>query len=201
MQHNKTLSLVIITGALLTLLIAATTVSSSAYAQNKFRAKLDGNNEVPPVDSAAEGVATFKLKDDAIKSKINITGINDVSGAQIFMGKIGQNGDPIVDLLKTGEKTNEAGGVSIKGNFTASDLEGSLNGKDLSALQSAMAGNQTFVNIMTSEHPDGEITGHIYSKGSTTGAEDNTANSDDSEGVSEEGAGESGVGNSEGNED
>ena len=201
MQHNKTLSLVIITGALLTLLIAATTVSSSAYAQNKFRAKLDGNNEVPPVDSAAEGVATFKLKDDAIKSKINITGINDVSGAQIFMGKIGQNGDPIVDLLKTGEKSNEAGGVLIKGNFTASDLEGSLNGKDLSALQSAMAGNQTFVNIMTSEHPDGEITGHIYSKGSTTGAEDNTANSDDSEGVSEEGAGESGDGNAEGNED
>ena len=201
MQHNKTLSLVIITGALLTLLIAATTVSSSAYAQNKFRAKLDGDNEVPPVDSAAEGVATFKLKDDAIKSKINITGINDVSGAQIFMGKIGQNGDPIVDLLKTGEKTNEAGGVSIKGNFTASDLEGSLNGKDLSALQSAMAGNQTFVNIMTSEHPDGEITGHIYSKGSTTGAEDNTANSDVSKGVSEEGAEESGDNNAEGDED
>ena len=201
MQHNKTLSLVIITGALLTLLIASSTVSSSAYAQNKFRAKLDGNNEVPPVDSAAEGVATFKLKDDAIKSKINITGINDVSGAQIFMGKIGQKGDPIVDLLKTGEKSNEAGGVLIKGNFNASDLEGSMNGKDLSALQSAMAGNQTFVNIMTSEHPDGEITGHIYSKGSTTGAEDNTANSDDSEGVSEEGTEESGDGNAEGNED
>jgi hypothetical protein len=117
------------------------------------------------------------------------------------MGKIGQNRDPIVDLLKTGEKTNEAGGVSIKGNFTASDLEGSMNGKDLSALQSAMAGNQTFVNIMTSEHPDGEITGHIYSKGSTTGAEDNAANSDDSEGVSEEGAEQSGDGNAEGNED
>lgn len=200
MQHNKTLSLVIITGALLTLLIASSTVSSSAYAQNKFRAKLDGNNEVPPVDSAAEGVATFKLKDDAIKSKINITGINDVSGAQIFMGKIGQNEDPIVDLLKTGEKTNEAGGVSIKGNFTASDLEGSMNGKDLSALQSAMSGNQTFVNIMTSEHPDGEITGHIYSKGSTTGAEDNTANSDDSEGISAEGA-EEGDNTAEGNED
>jgi hypothetical protein len=53
---------------------------------------------------------------------------------------------------------------------------------------------------MTSEHPDGEITGHIYSKGSTTGAEDNTANSD-SEGVSEEGAEGSGDGNAEGNED
>ncbi len=84
--------------------------------------------EVPPVDSTAEGVATFKIKDDAIKSKINITGIADVSGAQIFMGKIGQNGDPIVDLLKTGEKTEGSDGVAIKGNFTASDFEGSMQG-------------------------------------------------------------------------
>jgi len=201
MQNDRTLHLAIIIGALLTMLLVSATYSNFVYAQNKFRAKLDADNLVPPVDSAADGVATFKLKDDAIKSKINITGINDVSGAQIFMGKIGQKGDPIVDLLKTGEKSNEAGGVLIKGNFTASDLEGSMNGKDLSALQSAMAGNQTFVNIMTSEHPDGEITGHIYSKGSTTGAEDNTANSDDSEGVSEEGTEESGDGNAEGNED
>jgi len=158
------------TGALVTMLLVSVTCANLVYAQNKFRAKLEPDNLVPPVDSAADGVATFKLKDDAIKSKINITGITDVSGAQIFMGKIGQNSDPIVDLLKTGEKTNWAGGVSIKGNFSASDLGGSMNGKDLSALQSAMAANQTFVNIMTSEHPDGEITGHIYSKGSTTGA-------------------------------
>lgn len=181
MSKNIYISSAIVLAAMLTLLILGT---HDAYAQNKFRAKLDANNEIPPVDSAAEGVATFKLKDDAIKSKINITGITDVSGAQIFMGKIGQNADPIVDLLKTGEKSNEAGGVSIKGNFTASDLEGSMNGKDLSSLQSAMAANQTFVNIMTNEHPDGEITGHIYSKGSTTGTEDNTGTSD-SDGASE----------------
>lgn len=201
MQYHKRLHLVLITGVLISLLLISTTYSNSVFAQNKFRAKLDANNEIPPVDSGAEGVATFKLKDDAIKSKINITGITDVSGAQIFMGKIGQNGDPIVDLLKTGEKTNEAGGVSIKGNFTSSDLEGSMNGKDLSALQSAMAANQTFVNIMTSEHPDGEIAGHIYSKGSTSGVEDNTANLDESDGVSGEQAEESGDGNAEGNED
>jgi hypothetical protein len=138
-------------------------------------------------------VATFKIKDDAIKSKINITGIGDVSGAQIFMGKIGQNGDPIVDLLKTGEKTEGSDGVVINGNFTASDFEGSMQGKDLPALQSAMAGNQTYVNIMTNAHPDGEVTGHIYAKGSTTGTQDTTGSSDTVEendaGVSEEGTG------------
>lgn len=190
MQHNQTLYLVIITGALLSLLLASTIYSNSVYAQNKFRAKLDANNEVPPVDSKADGVATFKIKDDTIKSTINITGIADVSGAQIFMGEIGQNGDPIVDLVKTGEKTKRSDGVAIKGNFTASEFEGSMQGKDLSALQSAMAANQTYVNILTSDHPDGEVSGHIYAKGSTTGTQDITGTSEtiieDDEGLSEE---------------
>ncbi len=194
MEKNKTLHLAIIIGALISLLLVSTTYSNFVYAQNKFRAKLDANNEVPPVDSTAEGVATFKIKDDSIKSKINITGIADVSGAQIFMGKIGQDGDPIVDLLKTGDKTESPGGVAIKGNFTASDFEGSMTGKDLSALQSAMSANQTYVNIMTSDHPDGEVSGHIYAKGSTTGTQDITGASDtieqDDKGVSEEGTGE-----------
>ena len=194
MEQNKTLHLAIIIGALISLVLVSTTYSNFVYAQNKFRAKLDANNEVPPVDSTAEGVATFKVKDDAIKSKINITGITEVSGAQILMGKIGQNGDPIVDLLKTGEKTETTDGVAIKGNFTASDFEGSMQGKDLSALQSAMATNQTYVNIMTSDHPDGEASGHIYSKGSTTGTQDTTGASDtieqDDKGVSEQGTGE-----------
>ncbi len=194
MERNKTLHLVIIIGALLSLLLISTTYSDFVYAQNKFRAKLDANNEVPPVDSTAEGVATFKIKDDAIKSKINITGIADVSGAQIFSGKIGQNGDPLVDLLKTGEKNESPDGVAIKGNFTASDFEGSMQGKDLSALQSAMASNQTYVNVMTSDHPDGEVGGHIYAKGSTTGTQNITGASDtieeDDKGVSEEVTGE-----------
>jgi hypothetical protein len=192
MQHNKVIHLVIITGALLSLLLISATYSNSAYAQTKFRAKLDSNNEVPPVDSTAEGVASFKLKDEAIQSKINITGIADVSGAQILMGTIGQNGDSIVDLLKTGDKIDRSDGVSIKGNFTASDFEGSLKGKDLSALQSAMATNQTYVNIMTTEHPNGEIAGLIKVKGTSSTTQDITDtgaannNGDGSQGVSGE---------------
>ena len=189
MQYKKTLYLTIVTGVLFTMLLVSTAYSNNAYAQ-KFRAKLDANNEVPPVDSTAEGIATFKIKDDTIKSKINITGITDVSGAQILMGKIGENGDPIVDLLKTGEKTETSGGVAIKGNFTASDFEGTMKGKDLSALQSAMATNQTFVNIMTSDNPDGEISGVIKAKALSGEAQDTTVTSnaaDEENGDSEEG--------------
>ena len=177
MQNNKTLHLVIITGALLSLLLVSATCSNFVYAQNKFRAKLDANNEVPPVDSPADGVANFKVKDDTITSKINITGITDVSGAQIFMGKIGQNEDPVVDLLKTGEKSERSDGVAIKGNFTASDFGGSMEGKGLPDLQSAMTANQTYVNIMTNEHPDGEIGGLIYAKSTSTETQDITGTS------------------------
>ena len=168
MQYNKTLRLVILASALLSLLLVSTTYSNLTYAQNKFRAKLDANNEVPPVNSTAEGVATFKVKDDTIKSKINVTGITDVSGAHIHAGKKGENGDPIINLLKTGEKTKTPGGVTIEGNFTASDFEGSMKGKALSDLQSAMNTNGTYVNIHTSDHPDGEIRGQIKVKGSPT---------------------------------
>ena len=168
MQSNKTLHFAILASALLSLLLVATTYGNFTYAQSKYRAKLDANNEVPPVNSTAEGVATFKVKDDTITSKINITGITDVSGAQIHTGKSGENGDPIVDLLKTGEKTKTSGAVTIKGNFTASDFEGSMKGKALSALQSAMGTNETYVNIKTSDHPDGEIRGQIKVKGKPT---------------------------------
>ena len=177
-MHNKRrIQFVLISVALLSMVIVSIANSNFVYAQNKFRAKLDANNEVPPVDSAAEGVATFKLKDNSIKSKINITGITDISGAQLFFGKIGNNADPIVDLLITGEKIENPGGVGIEGNFTDSDLGGSMEGKTLSDLQSAMATNQTYVNIMTGQHPDGEIAGHVYSKGSTSGAENITGTS------------------------
>ena len=59
---SKTLYLysVIVSAALISLMLAGMT---NAYAQNeKFRAKLDGNNEVPTVDTPAEGVITFKTK-------------------------------------------------------------------------------------------------------------------------------------------
>jgi hypothetical protein len=174
MQNHKTLHLVIIIGALFSLLIVSAIFSNFVYAQNKFRAKLDADNLAPPVDSPADGVANFKVKDDTITSKINMTGITDVSGAQIVMGKIGQNADPVVDLLKTGEKSERSDGVAIQGNFTASDLGGSMVGKVLADLQSAMTANQTYVNIMTNEHPDGEIGGLIYAKSTSTGTQDIT---------------------------
>jgi hypothetical protein len=56
MKKGKTLSLFVITAALLSLVLIATVNSNYIYAQNeKFKAKLKGENEVPPVNSKSKG--------------------------------------------------------------------------------------------------------------------------------------------------
>jgi len=52
-----------------------------------------------------------------------------------------------------------------------------MEGKGLPDLQSAMTANQTYVNIMTNEHPDGEIGGLIYAKSTSTETQDITGTS------------------------
>ncbi len=151
-------------------LIVATSLNwNFTYAQNeKFKAKLKGENEIPPVTSTAYGKAKFKVKDNLITSKINITGITDVKEAHIYAGNKGENGQPIVDLLKSGNQNKTQDGVIIQGKITTSDFEGSMSGKALQDLQTAMGNEQTYVNIHTSDHPEGEISGPIKVSGNAT---------------------------------
>jgi CHRD domain len=166
MKKGKTLSLFVITAALLSLVLIATVNSNYIYAQNeKFKAKLKGENEVPPVNSTASGKAKFKVKDDVITSKINVTGITDVTAAHIYTGNKGENGESIVDLLKSGNQSETQGRIIIKGEITPSDLQGAMAGKTLKDLQTAMGTEETYVNVHTSEHPDGEIRGQIKVSG------------------------------------
>ena len=177
MKKGKTLSLFVITAALLSLVLIATVNSNYIYAQNeKFKAKLKGENEVPPVTSSATGKAKFKVKDDVITSKINITGITDVTMAHIHAGKEGQNGEPVVDLLKTGNVSKSGNWNIIQGEITASDLQGAMAGKTLQDLKTAMGNEETYVNVHTSGHPDGEIRGQIKVSGgnATSGIQNNT---------------------------
>ena len=172
MKTTKTVSLLVITAALLSLMFIATVNTNYIFAQNvKFKAKLNGDNEAPPVTTVATGKAKFKVKDDGITANINITGITDITMAHIHQGKEGQNGDPIVDLLKSGKQNKTDGGIIITGKITASDLQGSMAGKTLQDLQTAMGNQETYVNVHTSDHPDGEIRGQIkVSGGNATAA-------------------------------
>jgi hypothetical protein len=140
--------------------------ANSSYAQNeKYRAKLDGKNEVPPLNTTSEGIINFKTKSGMMTWKMNVTGINDATGANIHQGKVGEKGDVVVDLMKVSKHKDTAKGMIMRGNVTDSSLTGSMAGKTLADLQAAMANGDTYVNLVTTGHPDGELRGQIKLKG------------------------------------
>jgi hypothetical protein len=90
MQEKKILSILVLATAALSLVIVSSIDSTSVFAQQpeKFRAKLQGKTEVPPVVSTGAGKVQIKVKDDGITSKINLTGITESNrGTHIFRQK------------------------------------------------------------------------------------------------------------------
>jgi hypothetical protein len=156
---------VVVAAALVSLILVATATTQS-YAQNeKYRAKLDGNNEVPPVNSTAEGVINFKTKNDMLTWKMNVTGTNDATGVNIHKGKAGENGEIIVDLMKVSKHSDTPKGMTMRGNVTDSSLTGSMAGKTIADLKTAIANGDLYINLKTQDHPDGLMRGQIKLKG------------------------------------
>lgn len=153
--------------------LGATSSFSSVVFAAKFTASMSGINEVPPVDTKATGQTTFRTvnNDTTIKYKVNITGFSDATGAHIHMGKAGANGEVVVDLLKDSKKNPTKLGMAIRGNITDSSLSGPMKGKTLADLVSSIKNGDTYVNVHTPSHQDGEIRGQIESgSGSTLGS-------------------------------
>lgn len=162
MRQREYISMIVVAVAIASLIFTA----AKSYAQNeKYRAKLDGDNEIPPVNSTAEGVINFKTKDSSMSWKMNITGITDATGAHIQKGRNDTNGGIIVDLLKVSKHSNTATGMIMRGNITDSSLTGTMKDKTLADLKTAMANGDTYVNVHTKDHPNGEIRGQIKLKG------------------------------------
>ncbi len=62
---------------------------------------------------------------------------------------MGENGPVIVTLFKSDTPSNQTNGVLVKGTITAADLEGPIQGKQISDLVSAMSSGETYVNVHT----------------------------------------------------
>ncbi len=174
-SRQKSYTLVILAAISSTILLGTiSSISANVFAA-KFSATLSGNNEVPPVDTKATGTTTYRTaaNETVIKYKVNVTGFSDATGAHIHMGKAGANGDVIVDLLKDGKKNPTKIGMAIRGNITDSDLTGPMQGKTLSDLISAINSGDTYTNVHTPGHPDGEIRGQIESGSGNAGSSGN----------------------------
>jgi hypothetical protein len=146
---------------------AATTTISSSYAQtipSTFHAILEGDEEVPPVDSDAKGAAIFRTNNDGteLNYTLIVANIEDVTAAHIHLAPRGENGDIVAFLFDPEEPTEgRTNGVLAEGTITSEDLVGPLAEATLSELIDEMEAGNTYVNVHTVEHPSGEIRGQI----------------------------------------
>lgn len=135
-------------------------------AQQNFRTHLKGENEVPAVETDAQGQAIFKVEGDSIHYKLIAANIEDVRMAHIHNAPAGENGGVVVWLYPSAPPPQliegRFQGVLAEGTITAGDLVGSLAGESLDMLLDEMKAGNTYVNVHTVEHGSGEIRGQIY---------------------------------------
>jgi hypothetical protein len=172
MSKNINISSVLTITVLITVTI--TMVSAIIFSNHivlaqsqKFNAKLSGQQEVPPVQTTASGMAWFKPMQDKIWFKLNVTDMQGVTQAHIHTGKQGENGPILVTLYKS-DTPQPINGKLAYGNITANLLEGPMKGKQISDLATALSNGSTYVNVHTEKHPNGEIRGQIMMANSTS---------------------------------
>jgi len=128
---------------------------------------LSGGEEVPPVDTRAQGQAVFQLSRDGseLSYRLIVANIQNVTQAHIHMAPRGVNGPVVAWLYPEGPPTQlipgRFNGVLATGTITADDLVGPLAGAELEELIEAMLAGNLYVNVHTSQFPPGEIRGQI----------------------------------------
>jgi hypothetical protein len=136
-------------------------------ASGQFHTHLTGAEEVPAVETLAQGQATFKLSKDGteLSYRLIVANIVDVLMAHIHLGPPGCNCPVVVWLYPDGpppqliEGTFQ--GVLATGVITAADLVGPLAGGSLEDLVEEIESGNTYVNVHTSANPGGEVRGQI----------------------------------------
>ena len=147
------------------ILMSVPSITKARAVSWKYRTFLTGTSEVPPVNTVATGLADFRISDNnsTLRYRVNLTGLNNVTGAHIDLGKTGQNGQIVVDLFQIGfskhKKTSY--GMILRGNITDSTLKGRLKGKTILDLLTAIEMGDIYINVHSKSHPNGEIRGQL----------------------------------------
>ena len=140
---------------------------SAQAGQKNFRTHLSGKQEVPPVETRAQGQAKFKVSRDGtnIHFQLIVANIRDVTQAHIHLAARGENGDIVAWLFPSAPPATlvqgRFQGVLAAGVITEANLVGPLAGQMLSKLIDAMQAGNTYVNVHTSGVPGGEVRGQI----------------------------------------
>lgn len=160
-------------------LLALLAITGAAYASNlsasdNFAAPLSGGDEVPPRDSNARGIATFKLNSDGteLDYHLNVANIENVFAAHIHCGATGVNGPVGVTLFMGTPGSGRFDGVLASGTITAPDAGNACGWLTVADVVAALHSGNTYVNVHTNDgvaptntgpgdFPGGEIRGQV----------------------------------------
>ena len=154
----KTTSLTLLILATLAIAIIPSVFTNSLAQEQKAVANLSGQEEVPPVQTQATGIAEFTLMGDAVNYTVNASNIQDATAGHIHLGNPRENGPVVITLFKYDTPMNQ---VSETGSFTAADQEGPMTGQPFQELGMAAFNGGLYVNIHTETNPNGEIRGQV----------------------------------------
>ena len=160
-QTSKLLVLAMTLGIAGITVISTNLAPSTVFANVYFVTNMTGQEEVPPVDTQAVGEAILTQDlplNQTMHYFVNVTGIEGVSQGHIHSGAEGENGPIVVTLFNFDSPQNE---VLQYSNFTASNLEGPMEGKTMQDLIGAMKNGSTYINVHTEQNPNGEIRGQL----------------------------------------
>ena len=149
--------------SLVGVILFASQVIASSDDGEEFLARLDGAQEVPPVETGASGKAEFELEHGKIEFELTLKGILGVTAAHIHLGAAGENGPIVAVLFESSHGRNFFWG-KIKGELTEEEIIAQDLGFDgtMAALVAKMREGTAYVNVHTVTHPDGKIRGQIH---------------------------------------
>jgi hypothetical protein len=140
-----------------------------------FRAVLSGADEVPPRDTGARGVATFRLNAEGTELgfRLVVANIENVFAAHIHCEAVGVNGPIGVTLFMGVPASGPVNGVLAAGTVTAPDPGNGCGWLDLDDVVTALESGDTYVNVHTNDgveppntgpgdFPGGEIRGQNF---------------------------------------
>jgi hypothetical protein len=142
--------------------IVATIANQTLATEPTFVAGLTGSQEAPVVDTNSTGTASFVVASNgSITYLINVTAMTNVTQAEVNLAEQGKNGPIILTLFSSKAPLSNITGVLSQGNISSANLEGPMDGKQLSSLRDIMQQGSAYVNIRTTQNPNGEIRGQL----------------------------------------
>lgn len=132
-----------------------------AQQEREFEERLSGANEAPPVETNASGFADFEVEGNGMDYDIDVLSMEGITQAYMNQGNPNESGPVIVTLFNSWNPTGIINGELVDEIITSANLEGELQGQQLSDLIALMNNGQTYVNVHSQEFPDGEIRGTI----------------------------------------